>query len=88
MSTLGGSIIEQRAHVRCGGAVSLADPVHVSIRDREAAVTHPLPYRPSLCNDAELGRHEVSQPIQRVAVPSRCIRAVNRLLTVRAKYGL
>jgi hypothetical protein len=68
MSTLGGSIVEQRAHVLGGGAVGFADAVHVAARHGEAAVPHPLPHRTGLGDGAELRGHEVPQPVQRVAV--------------------
>src|SRR6266545_7491496 len=60
--------VEQSAHVLCGGAVSLADPVHVDPGNCEAAMPHPLAQRCSGGNGAELGGHVVPQPVQRVAM--------------------
>jgi hypothetical protein len=60
--------VKQRAHVVGSRTISLADSVHVAARDREAAVAHPLSHCPGFRDGAELGRHEVPEPVQRVVV--------------------
>jgi hypothetical protein len=60
--------VEQLPHVLGSRPVSLTDPMHIATRHLNIAVAHPLADRRSGRHRAELGGHEVPEPVQRLAV--------------------
>jgi hypothetical protein len=59
--------VEQLAHVPGGGAVRFGHSVGVDARHGQAAMAHPAADGAGLGYGAELGGHEMPQPLQRRA---------------------